>query len=215
MLAAAYDCTRVIALEPNMLPRELSKASLELNGFTNVEILPFAAGSKRGEGVIDTSLHPHWGVTRVSTEVGTAGGKVTIVPLSDVISSNVLLLKIDTEGAEASVLDGASTIWGKHSVDHVVVEVKDWNSRFKRDMLRRLSFKAGLPFIYTYKELYRVPSSALANVSLASLLLDVSDVIRDSNYETELPHEDFWLAKEELTPENFERNEDRHRHDEL
>jgi FkbM family methyltransferase len=140
-----------------------------------------------------------------STPRKPAGG-VRIVPLSEVgeLTTHVLLLKIDTEGYEASVLAGAWALWDAgRSVDNVVLEVKQWNSRPKRDMLRHLARTGGLTHVYTYREMYgpegRVEKPAgLANVSLQGRFTDVSDVIRMGRYDTLLPNEDFWLRKEAL-----------------
>ena len=135
-----------------------------------------------------------------------SGGGARMVPLSEVgeLTTHLLLLKIDTEGYEASVLAGTWALWdAERSVDNVVLEVKQWNSRPKRDMLRHLARTGGLTHVYTYREMYgpegRVEQPAgLANVSLAGRFTDVSDVIRLGRYDTLLPHEDFWLRKQAL-----------------
>ena len=159
----------------------------------------------QARGVGDSYTLEVPGSSRAKPKPKAPGGGVRMVPLSEVgeLTPHLLLLKIDTEGYESSVLAGTWALWdAERSVDNVVLEVKQWNTRPKRDMLRHLARTGGLAFVYTYREMYgpegRLGPAGLANVSLAGRFTDCSDVIRQGKYDTQLPHEDFWLRKQAL-----------------
>jgi hypothetical protein len=76
------------------------------------------------------------------------------------------------------------------------LEVKDWNSRPKRDLLRHVARTGNFSVVYTYKELYGVRVTSLDQLSLEGRLIDVTEVIMQGRYDTPLPHEDFWLARQ-------------------
>ncbi len=134
-------------------------------------------------------------------------GAVPIVPLSDVpqLTRNLLLLKIDTEGYESSVLPGCWAIFDAgRTVDNVLVEIKSWNSRAKRDLMRHLARTANLNYIYTYQEQYSMRVESLAALSLNGRLLDVSSIILEAQYDAMLPHEDFWFRREPVLSQFLE-----------
>ena len=143
-------------------------------------------------------------------DAGASGGAgsgddapVVVVPLSDVseLTKDLLLLKIDTEGAEASVLPGTWALFdADRVVDNVLVEVKKWNTRPKRDLLRHLARTGGLMHVYTYKELYGPEGrvSGAGHVSLEGRFVDVSEIVVKGQYERSLPNEDFWFRRKPL-----------------
>ena len=132
-------------------------------------------------------------------------GILPVLPLSEVtnLTRHLLLLKIDTEGGEAAVLAGSWALWDSGvSVENVLVEVKLYNSKAKRDVLRHLARSAGLLRVYTYKEEYTSALGSLRELGLEGRLVDVSAVVLNGEYGTPLPHEDFWLRRERA-PESF------------
>ena len=100
---------RVIAVEANPENARLLRRSVEVNGFTNVDVLPLALGASWGS----VEFGGHIGSNGGFVDAGAAGraeGRATLVPtipLDALGLDRVDLVKIDVEGAEALVLDGA------------------------------------------------------------------------------------------------------------
>jgi FkbM family methyltransferase len=250
LLAAQYDCvSRVVALEPNVLPSTLARASLRLNGVADkVSLLQVAAGATFGQATVDNSVDARWGHAAINEaplehserlkarglgdghsieglalrapppELGLAAARaaavsaeemvVPVVPLSELPElgeSNLLLLKVDVEGYEGAVLPGTWPIWDSgRTVENVIVEVKLYNSRAKRDLLRHLARSAGLRFVYSYREMYVgfEHIDSLASLSLEGRFTDVTGIILGGRYDDLLMNEDIWLRREAL-PESL------------
>lgn len=229
LLAAQYECTHVVAFEPNAAPRALLAASVALNGVAaRVTVLPYALGAAHGAAVVDASADKRWGLAALSevpvqqrsrsAQPHTLGdgplsappaprsatrrpGTVSVLPLSEItqLTRHLLLLKIDTEGYEGNVLAGAWALWDAgRTADNVLLEVKSWNTRAKRDLLRHLARTAGLLHVYTYNELYGSEPVDLQSMRLNGRLVDVTEVILTGQYDVMLPHEDYWLRREAL-----------------
>lgn len=94
------DC-HIIAFEP--VPDNVAclRRNAEVNGIKNVEIVPAAVGNQHGSVKI-TNNGPWSSVWDSPNSV-----TVPVVPLDDYADRNVAYLKIDTEGYEPHVLDGA------------------------------------------------------------------------------------------------------------
>ena len=95
----------VIAFEPQRIPYQLLCANAVLNNLYNIHTLHIAVGSKPGAARIPVFLggnignvgHKQWG----------QGELTSITPLDAFNFSAVTLIKIDVEGMENEVLDGA------------------------------------------------------------------------------------------------------------
>jgi FkbM family methyltransferase len=101
---------RVVAFEP--LPRNLIylQAHLALNRVTNVTVIEAAVSDRQGVSLFDEGADGFTG--HIST--GTRGVEVPTVTLDELVWHGVVprpdCIKIDTEGAEASVLAGAEQV---------------------------------------------------------------------------------------------------------
>lgn len=122
-------CPQVIAYEPNPAMRTLMQGAMP----SNVTVLPLAVSNKAGQaelsiprnhkgycnniGTLDTERQFEGDVMRVSVET---------VRLDDQPHQNVGFIKIDVEGHELEVLEGAEQLIRR---DHPVllVEIIDWN----------------------------------------------------------------------------------------
>jgi FkbM family methyltransferase len=100
---------RVVAVEANPENARLIAHTIESNGLTNVELVPMALGARRGY----VSFGTHVGSNGGFLPDGAAtidSGRGTIVPtvaLDDLAFDRVVVVKIDVEGAEGIVIDGA------------------------------------------------------------------------------------------------------------
>lgn len=116
---------KVHAFEPCAETLSLLRANVRANGFENVEIHPYAAGSsdsRRPLHVTGSSdshgLFPHpLTETLRTTEVRT-------VPVAQIVPGPVDLVKIDVEGAEFEALDGMRDLVSGDGPSVLIVE---WN----------------------------------------------------------------------------------------
>jgi FkbM family methyltransferase len=116
---------KVHAFEPCAETLSLLRTNVRANGFANVEIHPFAAGSgdsKRTLHVTGSSdshgLFPHPLTETVRTT------EVRTVRAAQVVQGRVDLVKIDVEGAEFEVLDGMRDLVSSEDPSVLIVE---WN----------------------------------------------------------------------------------------
>jgi FkbM family methyltransferase len=98
---------RVVAVEANPENARLIAHTIEVNAVTNVELVPMALAGGRGYVDFGTHVGSNGGFLPAGT---TGSGRGTIVPtmaLDDLGLASVSVVKIDVEGAEAIVVDGA------------------------------------------------------------------------------------------------------------
>ena len=118
---------RVVALEPVEANRVLLEANLRLNNCEHVDVMGVAAGSSEGSVTLGTEeRHRYPGTSaigRSATRVATVN-TTTIDTIVDAMPRGVKFMKIDVEGAELAVLDGACrTLRTHHPV--LVIELHD------------------------------------------------------------------------------------------
>lgn len=100
---------RVIAVEANSENARLIAHTIESNQITNVDLVPLALAGERGFVSFGTHVGSNGGFLP-GDHATTASGRGTIVPtmaLDDLGLPAVSVVKIDVEGAEAIVIDGA------------------------------------------------------------------------------------------------------------
>ena len=103
---------RVIAFEP--LPRnvDLLERHLAYNAASNVTLVKAAVGERSGEDRFDTTGEPSMGALAEEGEL------VQLVSIDDMVERGEVppprLIKIDVEGAESRVLQGAAATLAKH-----------------------------------------------------------------------------------------------------
>jgi len=101
---------RVVAVEANPENARLIAHTIESNGITNVELVPVALAAGRGYVSFGTHVGSNGGfLPDGASTIGS--GRGTIVPtmaLDDLDLERVSVVKIDVEGAEGIVIDGAT-----------------------------------------------------------------------------------------------------------
>jgi FkbM family methyltransferase len=106
---AARRAQRVIAVEPHPVRFDYLRRNVALNQLTNVTCIHCALGSEEGVVTlfdIEPTLGPH------PLDVSTTPGRgeryeVPVRRLDDLVDDDVRVVKIDVEGDELNVLDGA------------------------------------------------------------------------------------------------------------
>jgi len=109
---------RVIALEPSTRELERLQANLEQNGLSNVTVVRAGAHREPGRALLQVSGFGHEGhntLGALAHDAVAMGSEEVVLETLDRIAereglARVDLLKIDAEGAEAAVLDGAREI---------------------------------------------------------------------------------------------------------
>jgi len=114
---------KVICFEPNPTMYARLLHNIQINGFTNIESHNVALGAAEGEAVLywDPKINMG-GATLVETTGGKRVAEVKIVSLDHTLQDAAIhLIKIDVEGFEANVIQGAlETI--KHSRPIFILE---------------------------------------------------------------------------------------------
>jgi FkbM family methyltransferase len=108
MLAASVvgKSGRVYAFEPGIEAYSDLRENIATNGFTNIDALNMAAGSKRGQTVFYTSRENTTN-SLIRDDRHTEATHVQVDTLDRLIASPVNLIKIDVENNELDVLRGA------------------------------------------------------------------------------------------------------------
>jgi FkbM family methyltransferase len=117
-LLAAKQGATVYAFEPEETSRSQLEQSISLNKFTNIQVYPYAASNQ--EGTTQFYLSNGWSGSSLTTDNPDANKTVTVktVTLDKQLSDgHVDVLKMDVEGAEALVLEGAEKLLKKDMPD--------------------------------------------------------------------------------------------------
>lgn len=121
----------VIALEPNSENCRLFLSSLRMGDVGNVRLLPVAADGETGWAYYSTHVGSNGGLVDDRDLLANPGVVVPTFRLDDLVDAPVGLLKMDVEGAEGRVVQGASRIIERDR-PIVTTELKD-------EMLRHVS----------------------------------------------------------------------------
>jgi FkbM family methyltransferase len=148
MLAASRvgEGGKVISFDPNTENCRLLMLSINKNGFNNVSLYPFALGGKSGYAMFSTHIGSNGGLIP-DTEDSLVNPNCVIVPitrLDDLIDEKVDLIKIDVEGAEGLVIEGAKKLIEKH---RPII-----TSEFSLEMLPRVSGMSGKEYLGYFRD---------------------------------------------------------------
>jgi FkbM family methyltransferase len=171
---------RVVALEPNSENCRLLLSSLRLNGTSNVQLLPVAADTSTGWAYYSTHVGSNGGLIEDGELLSHPGSVVPTFRLDDLVDGPVGFLKMDVEGAEGRVVQGATRII-ESDRPIITTELKD-------EMLRRVSGTTVADYLGYFEDLGYAPSvlekatgAEKPYPSVADLLADwgESDELRD------------------------------------
>jgi FkbM family methyltransferase len=136
-LTAAPIAKRVVALEPTPDTAERLRSNIAVSGFSNTVVIEAAVGAAPGRGFLEESHHHN--VNRLVSDGGREVDVVTLDSIGDVDG-----IKIDVEGAEVSVLQGAVSsltccrpwVMIEFNSEHIgSVRLDDWEAhRLLRDL---------------------------------------------------------------------------------
>jgi FkbM family methyltransferase len=141
---------RVVALEPNSENCRLLLSSLRLNDITNVQLLPVAADRATGWAYYSTHVGSNGGLVEGEDLLSHPGNVVPTFTLDDLVDGPVGFLKMDVEGAEGRVVQGAARIIERDR-PIVTTELKD-------EMLRRVSGTTVSEYLGSFEKLGYTPS---------------------------------------------------------
>lgn len=119
---AVGDSGKVISFEPFPHTRRRFYRNLELNPGLHVTVEPLALGDARGTAQMIRSCETNSGGNQIAEE----GEQVPIVTLDEYVSEmdRVDFIKVDVEGYELKVLEGASNMLDRHH-PHLYLELDD------------------------------------------------------------------------------------------
>ncbi len=141
---------RVIALEPNSENCRLLLSSLRRAGVTNVELLPVAADEGAGWAYYSTHVGSNGGLVDDADLLSHFGVVVPTFRLDDLVVGKVDFLKMDVEGAEGRVVQGATRII-EQDRPIVTTELKD-------EMLERVSVRSVADYLGYFGDLGYQPT---------------------------------------------------------
>jgi FkbM family methyltransferase len=139
MMMCRASPRQVVVLEPDPENRRRLEANLRLNNVSDVVVLPFAAGRRKASGVLE---HHDGGPSMTRIRNGGTEPDCTVVPLDELLDTYgpPNLIKIDVEGAEAEVLEGAQRL-----VDQTrpvwIIEIHDRQESHVETRLRRSGYR--------------------------------------------------------------------------
>ena len=118
---AATAGARVIAFEPNPELQPILRRNLGTRG----EVRPVALGARRHEATLiapDPTAH-NSGLGRLGASTDAGGVPVQVVTLDEeLLGRSVAILKLDVEGVEEAVLEGAANALRDRRIRHIIFE---------------------------------------------------------------------------------------------
>jgi len=143
-LRAAQSCRLVISVEPDIEVFTLLRQNVTSNNLSNVHLENVALSDHDGEGVLYPPNGWHTGTSSLSSKHSRGEpGNIVWLKRLDTLAENLRLsridwLKIDVEGHEVEVLDGASSALDR--TRFVVVEVEHGHEDKCKEILTKKGF---------------------------------------------------------------------------
>jgi FkbM family methyltransferase len=149
----------VLSFEPEPTSFSLLAQSVKRNGFGNVEMFEKCVSNVDGQQTLHLSVTRNKGLHSIARDLGGDSISVQSARLDTVVNAHGIgsidLLKIDAEGAEPEVLEGAERLLSRSSVRNIIMEWEHPESWARRsDILEMIfsrfdvfEFVRSLPFL--------------------------------------------------------------------
>jgi FkbM family methyltransferase len=137
------DCGRVLAFEPLPDNLEWLHKSIDANGYKSIQVLDVALSTTSGEREFFVGRRSGGGSLVSGRRAGQSDGAITVrsTTLDDVLEEQKIedidVMKIDVEGAELGVLEGATALLQRSRRANVIVDY-DAGLSSQRDALQKL-----------------------------------------------------------------------------
>jgi FkbM family methyltransferase len=118
---------KCIAVEPSSKTFKKLSKNVELNNLKNIKLFNFAAGEKNKTVFFTKSLGPENSIVENSI---VDHEMVIQKALDDIIDVDISFMKIDTEGNELRVLEGAKNILKSESIMVIMCEINEKSKTF-------------------------------------------------------------------------------------
>jgi FkbM family methyltransferase len=128
---------RLIAIEPNRWVLERLRAHIALNGLAGVEIHETALGVARRTATLLPGAPGYSALSAIVSE-HPEGYQIDVVPLDDMLSfsGKPVVVKIDVEGYELEVLEGAKTLLARN---YGYAQIESFEERRADAVIRRMA----------------------------------------------------------------------------
>mmetsp|Transcript_6462 Transcript_6462/g.18788 ORF Transcript_6462/g.18788 Transcript_6462/m.18788 type:complete len:403 (-) Transcript_6462:213-1421(-) len=213
LLAASHGCD-VIAIEPQPVAAAIIQQALRANPSLAQRVIVLNNLVSRVVGekfVVRFPRRKHWGwATFIRAPPDTSETVYTAASIDRVVQdlqiSDVLLLKIDTEGMEREVMKSALGSLRKGLVHNILVEIK-WQEPASPRMLGDLASLYRFVNISSYKENYHEDLAVKHKISLTPVACrktrgpstkrteSVHSKAQVMCFRNNVAHEDFWLQR--------------------
>jgi len=193
----AKKARKIYAIEPEEKTFEILKKNCE--GLGNITTLNMAAGDRNGEVELKVSKE-NYGDHKINNQFSKSNfqlKKVKIRKLDSLIKGQVDLMKIDVQGFENEVIEGAKKIIGKYRPT-IFFEVSKKKSYEKDKKIFKFlkSFYKDIYFIDEYIQIYYPVSFEWIKNYLKKKEQGNFVVFRDNNWMTKVRGlKDFWMKK--------------------
>jgi FkbM family methyltransferase len=167
---------RVVAVEANPENARLIAHTIGVNAMTNVELVPVALSGHRGHVVFGTHIGSNGGFL----DAASSSGRGTLVPtfaMDDLGFEQVSVVKIDVEGAEALVIDGASEVIRRDRPSFVMEFSMEMTGRVSQRE-PRVHLDRFVDWGYSIAVIDRASSVPRQMASVDDLLADWGDFLR-------------------------------------
>ena len=110
-LVAARRCARVVAFEPEPAARRRLEENIAMNALANVTVIPEALGARDGAGQMVRGPATNLGMSRMASAGAADAFRIGVRAADSLLAEGLpvpTLMKVDVEGAEGSVFEGAA-----------------------------------------------------------------------------------------------------------
>ena len=150
-------CHLIYSFEPQKYIHDIQLKSIEYNNIHNIKLFNYAIGHYNGQTKMSAIDYDHPSIHMGDLSIGTNGESVDIRTLDSIDIPYANFIKIDVQGYEKYVLEGASTLISNH-YPIIIIEIEEhqlarfnYGAKHLFDILKKLGY-------YIYFLDYHYPS---------------------------------------------------------